>query len=52
MSHTHPYAGDEIREKKPTVLKGLVFLLLLIVFGAACSTPPRACAVPRAESGS
>ena len=28
------HAGDEIREKKPTLLKGLVFLLLLGVFGA------------------
>ena len=34
MTHSHPYEGNEVREKKPTVLKGLVFLLLLIAIGA------------------
>ena len=34
MSDAHPYAGDEIREKKPTVWKGIVFLFLLAGFGA------------------
>ena len=34
MSEHHPYEGDEVREKKPTVLKGLVFLVLMCVFGA------------------
>jgi RND family efflux transporter MFP subunit len=34
MTHSHPYEGNEIREKKPTALKGLVFLILLIGFGA------------------
>ena len=32
MTTSHPYAGDEIREKKPTFIKGVIFLLLLIVF--------------------
>jgi RND family efflux transporter MFP subunit len=34
MTNTHPYAGDEIREKKPSFMKGLVFLLILILCGA------------------
>ena len=35
MTDPHPYyAGDEIREKKPSVVKGLVFLLVLCAFGA------------------
>lgn len=32
MSNANPYAGDEIREKKPTLVKGLVFLVLLVLF--------------------
>ena len=33
MTDRNPYEGEEIREKKPTVLKGLVFLLLLGIGG-------------------
>ena len=29
-----PYAGDEIREKRPTLTKGLVFLVILCLFAA------------------
>lgn len=34
MNAANPYEGDEIREKKPTFLKGIAFLLLLAVFAA------------------
>lgn len=35
MTETGPYTGDAVREKRPGLLKGLVFLLLLVLAGVA-----------------